>query len=65
MNDLIPEKNDPEVWAGAAAVGRLRKIFKGALPDDITIARAVLASAAKVRREADTVTPGKPDPEGM
>jgi hypothetical protein len=57
MSD-IPDPLDPEVIEGAAAVARLRTIFKGVLPDDVTIARAVLASAAKARRRSPTLTPG-------
>jgi hypothetical protein len=54
----IPDKLDPEVIEGAAAVGRLRAIFKGVLPDDVTIARAVLAAAAKTRRQSANLTSG-------
>jgi hypothetical protein len=54
----IPDKLDPEVIAGADAVARIRTIFKGVLPDDVTIARAVLAAAAKARRRSATLTPG-------
>jgi hypothetical protein len=57
MSD-IPDRLDPEVIAGADAVARIRTIFKGVLPDDVTIARAVLTAAAKARRQSPTLTPG-------